>query len=290
MSDNYVIFSDSGCDLPNHIIEQYNIGIIRFPFMIDGEHFDENSNPLSIRDFYDKMREGSVTATSQATPEQFIKVFGEVLEKGKDILYICFSSGLSGTHNSAILAKETLLDDYPDRKINIVDSLCASMGEGLFVYTAALMQADGKDIDEVTEWCESNKLNVIHMFTVDDLVYLYRGGRVSRATQIAGSILGIKPVLHVDNEGHLIPVGKVRGRRQSLMGLIDGMAERIGEYTENITIGISHGDCYEDAVYVRDVISKRYNVKKFIINHIGPVIGAHSGPGTVALFFFGEKR
>ena len=290
MSKNYVIFSDSGCDLPEEVIKQYKIGIVNFSFKIDEDSYNEKTAPFPINEFYNKMRAGSLTSTSQATPEQFLEAFDEVLAGGKDILYIAFSSGLSGTYNSSLIARETLLEKYPDRKITVVDSLAASMGQGLFVYFAACLKEEGNTMEEVAEWCENNKLKIGHMFTVDDLIYLYRGGRVSRATQIAGSILGIKPVLHVDDEGHLIAVGKVRGRKQALTALVDGMAERIGSHTENITVGISHGDCYDDLKFVMDLVSKKYKVKKFITSYIGPIIGSHSGPGTVALFFYADKR
>jgi DegV family protein with EDD domain len=290
MSKNYVIFSDSGCDLPEEVIKQYKLGIVKLALKIDDNVYGEDSDTVPIKEFYDKMRAGSLTSTSQATPEQFVNAFDKTLAEGKDVLYIAFSSGLSGTYNSSMIARETLLEKYPERKVIVVDSLAASMGQGLFVYFAACLKEEGNTIEEVAEWCEKNKLNIGHMFTVDDLVYLYRGGRVSRATQIAGSILGIKPVLHVDDEGHLIAVGKVRGRKQALTALVDGMAERIGNHTENITVGISHGDCYDDLKFVMDLVSKKYKVKKFITSYVGTIIGAHSGPGTVALFFYADKR
>ena len=288
MNKEYVIISDNTCDLPDNIYKQLGLKIMCLSYTMGGVEYSED-NALSISEFYAKMRDGEMTKTSQITREDIEKTFTEALNNGFDILYIGFSSGLSGSYDSARIAAEELSPKYPDSKIRTVDSLCASIGEGLFVYKAAQMKKEGKSIDEVYQWCEDNKLHLCHMFTVNDLMFLHRGGRVSKASAIAGSILGIKPILHVDNEGHLIPIGKIRGRKQSLEALVNEMDKRLGNY-KNDTIGISHGDCIEDAEYVKKLIEKKYGIKNFIINHVGPVIGSHSGPGTIALFFLGEYR
>jgi len=189
------------------------------------------------------------------------------------------------------IAADEIREEYPDRKLIVIDSLCASLGEGLLVHYAVLMKKEGKSIDEVAEWLESHKLNLVHLFTVDNLFHLHRGGRVSRTTAIVGSMLNIKPILHVDNEGHLINIGKVRGRKKSLIELTDLMEEKIGSYKPSCdTIFISHGDCEDDAKFVAERIGKKYKLKTVLINYVGSVIGSHSGPGTLALFFLGDQR
>ena len=215
----------------------------------------------------------------------------EVLKTGEDALVITFSSGLSTTYQSAEIAASELREKYPERKIYVVDSLCASLGQGLFVYYAAKKRTAGMGLEELYSWCLENRLHLCHWFTVDDLMYLKRGGRVSAATALVGTMLSIKPVLHVDDEGHLIPLSKVRGRKKSLNALVDGMEKQMGSFREkNDIIFLSHGDCYEDALYVQEQIKKRFGIEKFMISPVGPTIGAHSGPGTVALFFMGEAR
>lgn len=288
MSKQYIITSDSTCDLPQKVLSDYNLTILPLSYSISGVEYS-GDNTLSIEEFYAKMRAGEMTKTSQLVPEYVEKTFEKIINDGFDILHLGFSSGLSGSYNNARIAMDELKQKYPDSKIRVIDTLCASMGEGLFLYKACELKKQGKTLDEVADWCEENKLHLCHMFTVDDLMHLHRGGRVSKTSAIAGSILGIKPILHVDNEGHLIPIGKIRGRKQSLEALVNEMDKRIGPY-KNDVIGISHGDCLEDAEYVKKLIEKKYGIKNFIINHVGPVIGSHSGPGTVALFFMGEYR
>ena len=212
-----------------------------------------------------------------------------ILEQGKDVLYIAFSSALSGTCQAANIAADMLREKYPERKILVVDSLAASMGEGLIVYYAAKMRQEGKTIDEVYQWVLDNRLRLCHWFTVDDLFFLHRGGRVSSASAVLGTMLGVKPVLHVDDEGRLILVGKTRGRRKSLDQLVEHMAETVERPEEQI-IFISHGDAPEDAAYVEQLVRDKFKVKDIVVNYIDPVIGGHSGPGTVALFFLGSKR
>lgn len=289
MSNKYVIFTDTGSDLPENIISRYGIKILYLKYNIGGESYGASVDALPIDKFYQKMRNGEVSTTSQLNPNDIVTGFEPVIEEGTDILYIAFSSGLSGTYNNGCIARDMLLEKYPDRKIIVVDSLAASLGQGLFVYKAACLREEGKTIEEVAEWCEENKNHVIHTFTVEDLIYLFRGGRVSRTAQIAGTILGIKPVLHVDDEGHLIPIAKIRGRKQSLTALVDEAEKRLGD-VKNAVFAISHGDCIRDAEFVRDLVRSRLGINDCIISHVGPVIGSHSGPGTVALFMMGDHK
>lgn len=283
----YRLITDRTCDLPDMYYKGHNVPSISLSFEINGEQFADSQ--ISDKDFYDKMRNGAVTKTSQCTPEDFVNMFEVHLKGDMDILYLAFSSGLSGTYNSARIAAEQLKEKYPDRKILICDSLSASLGEGLLLDYAVKKRDEGATIDELYEWIENNKMHVCQIFTVDDLKYLYRGGRVSKTTAIAGTILGIKPVLHVDNEGHLTAIAKVRGRKASLNALVDEMGKRCKGYV-NKTISISHGDCLEDAEYVAKQVKEKYGYETCITNYVGKVIGSHSGPGTVALFFMGSER
>ena len=237
------------------------------------------------------MRTGSMPTTSQVNPQSARALFEPYLKDGKDILHIAFSSGLSGTFNSCRIAAEELKEEYPKRRILVIDSLSASLGQGLLVYLAQNKKEKGSDIDEVAEWVETHKKNIVHLFTVDDLDHLYRGGRVSRTTAVLGGMLNIKPILHVDDEGKLIPIGKVRGRKKSLLELADLMDRKIGSYAKSCnTIFISHGDCREDAEFLAKKIKEKYKITTELINDVGAVIGAHSGPGTMALFFLGDVR
>ena len=221
--------------------------------------------------------------------QTFLDTFTPILESGRDILYLAFSSGLSGTYNGSVIAANDLMEKYPGSKVISVDTLAASVGEGLLVYAAAKKREEGLSLDELAQWVTDNRLHLCHWFTVDDLNHLKRGGRVSPAVAIIGTALGIKPVMHVDDEGHLIPVSKVRGRRKSLDALVEHMAETCDK-PESQTIFIGHGDSKEDAEYVAKLVRQKFKVKNIILNYIGPVIGSHSGPGTIALFFFGTHR
>lgn len=288
---DYIIITDSTVDLPRDLTTELSVEVVPLKFNMDGkEMYDypyyEN---MDIKEFYDNLRNGKLSSTSQVNPNEFVEVFSKHLEDGKDILYIAFSSGLSGTFASAKIASEELRNKYPERNIKIIDSLCASMGEGLVVYIAAKMKKEGKAIFEIENWINNNKLSVCHWFTVDDLNHLKRGGRISSMGAFLGSMLHIKPVLHVDNLGLLKLVTKVRGRQRSLEFLADKI-EELGVDIKNQTIFISHGDCLEDAEKLKDIIEKRFEVKEVKINTIGTVIGSHAGPGTVALFFIGKER
>ena len=286
----YVITTDNNSDLPESYYAEHNVGCTYLSYSMDGQNYS-NENFLPVEEFYDKMRKGSMPTTAQVNPEAAKALMEPYLKEGKDILHIAFSSGLSGSYNSARIAGEELMEKYPDRKIIVLDSLAASLGQGMIVYLAQQQKEEGKSIDEVAQWVKDHRLNVVHAFTVDDLNHLYRGGRVSKTTAVVGGVLNIKPVLHVDNEGKLIPVGKVRGRKKSLLALVDMMDQKLGSYKDSCdTIFVSHGDCIEDAQFVIDKIKEKYPIKTVLVNYVGATIGAHSGPGTVALFFLGDER
>ncbi len=288
MNRPYILYCDSTCDLNSDVLAKMDAKILQLVFEVDGESFTNDN--ISMQEFYKRMRAGATTKTSQISTGVYIDVWEEELKKGYDILYLAFSSGLSGSYSSSLIARDTLLEKYPDAKIRIVDSLCASSGEGLLLYYAEKKKREGMDIDRLADWLEVTRYHLCHVFTVDDLKYLFRGGRVSRAAAIAGTVMNIKPVLNVDNDGHLIPQGKVRGRKQSINKLGEMIKERKGDH-ENKVVALSHGDCIEDAEYavkmMKDIFGKDTEV---IVNYTGPVIGAHSGPGTLALFFMGEYR
>ena len=235
------------------------------------------------------LREGAMATTSAVNVGDYTEALTPFLEAGKDVLVLAFSSGLSATCNSARIAAQELSEQYPQRRVRVVDTLCASLGQGLLVWHAAKLKQAGKSLDEVGDWAEENKLRLCHWFTVSDLHFLKRGGRISPATAVLGTMLSIKPVMHVDDEGHLIKVGTARGRGASLKALVDHMAETADD-PGNQVVFISHGGCLEDAQKVAQDVKARFGTKEVVINYVGPVIGAHSGPGTVALFFLGSKR
>ncbi len=287
----YQLFSDSCSNLTDAMIADLDVEILSLTVRADGREYYSyiKGEKTDIKKFYDLMRAGHSLETSQLNMEKCREAFAAVLEQGQDVLYLAFSSALSGTYNVATVVADELKEKYPGRKIYVVDSLAASMGEGLMLTYAANKRKEGKSIDEVRDWLENNKLSFCHWFTVDDLYHLKRGGRVSAATALLGTMLSIKPVLHVDNEGRLINVSKARGRKKSLEALVDRMAETCVN-PEDQLIYISHGDCLEDAKYVEKLVRERLHVKDVKINYVDPVIGAHSGPGTVALFFVGTER
>ena len=286
----FKILTDNTADLPESYIQAHDLTLAWLPYLLDGETY-ARENTLDYPTFYARMRAGSMPTTSQVNPQQAREVLEAVLRQGYDVLYIAFSSGLSGTYNSVRMAVEELSGEYPEATIAVVDSLCASLGEGLLVHKAVQMKEAGKSLGEIREWLEANKLHLCHVFTVDDLNHLYRGGRVSRTAAFLGTLANIKPMLHVDDEGHLIPLSKVRGRKKSLIALVDAMEKQIGSWRDkNDIIFISHGDCIEDAQYVADLIKDRFGYESFLINHVGPTIGAHTGPGVVALFYMGDYR
>ena len=290
MSD-YVIITDSTGDLSASLVKEMDVTVLPMEFSVGGESYHNypDNHELSAEDFYAKLRGGDMATTAQLNTAEYIDAAVPFLEAGQDVLFLIFSSGLSGSFNSSRMAVEELQERFPDRKIRTVDTLAASMGEGLLVWHAAMRRKMGENLDAVANWTEANRNRLCHWFTVDDLHFLRRGGRVSGAAAVMGTMLNIKPVLHVDDEGHLIPMEKVRGRRQSLDALVRHLDETIAE-GENETIFLSHGDCAADAEYVASKLRGRHGIKRVEINFIGPVIGAHSGPGTVALFWLGSKK
>lgn len=285
--NDFVIFTDSACDLTPDYLNELGVKFIDMSFKFEDDDKEYLNSGVNISDFYNKMKDGAVAKTAAINPDGFGRAFEESLKEGKDILYLAFSSGLSTTYNSSSIAAEELLEKYPERKIITVDTLCASAGEGLIVCLAAEKKKDGAGLEEIAYYIEKIKLNLCHWFTVNDLVYLKRGGRVSPTVAFVGAVLGIKPVLHVDNEGKLINVSKVRGRNAALLSLLEKYKE-LSE--ENSPIFISHADCEEDAKKLSDMIKQETGAKVNLITNIGPVIGAHSGPGTLALFFLGRER
>ena len=287
----FAIVTDSSSNLTEEVIDQFDLHILPLTFMVDGEehHSYLKGQKTDLKQFYTMMREGKVITTSLPNLKDSRELLEGLLASGQDVLYIGFSSGLSGTYQAIDLLLAELADAYPDRTVLAVDTLAASMGEGLLVWYAAKMREEGASITEVRDWLEANKLHLAHWFTVDDLMFLFRGGRVSRTSAWAGTLLNIKPVMHVDDEGHLTKVGTARGRNASLKALVDHMAETAIDPAGQ-TVFISHGDCEEDANKVAEDVKRRFGVQTVVLNNVGPVIGAHSGPGTVALFFLGRHR
>ena len=283
----YVLITDSACDILPEKLQEWKVELIRLPYLFtdDGKELLDNDQPM--KEFYNEMRGGRVAKTSGVNENTFATVFTAFLEEGKDILYLAFSSGLSVTCENGKKVAAQLAEKYPDRTIRVVDSLCASAGQGLCVYLAAQNRDRGMDVNENADAMENDKLHICHWFTVEDLKYLKRGGRVSAATALLGTALNVKPVLHVDNEGHLIKMTQVHGRKKS----IRRMAEMLGEtILEDTPVFISHGDCLEDAELLAKILKEEYGRETNLITGIGSVIGAHSGPGTLALFFRGRER
>jgi len=287
----YVIFTDSTADLPPAIAEAMEIQVIPMEFKIGISEYNHyvDSRELGQTEFYERLRNGEMATTSQINIHQFKSCFAPVLKAGKDILYIAFSSGLSGTYGASCLAARELCREFPEAKLLPVDSLAASMGEGLLVYTAAKKKREGMDLEALAGWVVGNRNHLCHWFTVDDLGFLRRGGRVSAVSAALGSVLRIKPVLHVNDAGHLIPMEKARGRKRALQALVNRMERTVVEPGRQV-IFIGHGDCPESAAYVEQLARDRFAVRDIVTGYIGPVIGSHSGPGTVALFFFGAHK
>ena len=285
---SYRIITDTACDFPQQMYQELQLGVVHLTLNFRGREHQDLSEAF-ILDMYRGMRNGESGSTSAVNPDGWTNVMEPVLAEGLDVLVLAFSSGLSTTYQSAVIAAGELAEKYPDRKIRVVDTLCASLGQGLLVWHACKKRDEGMSLEELTAWCENNKLNLCHWFTVDDLMFLKRGGRVSAATALVGTMLQIKPVMHVDNEGHLIKIGTARGRKASLNALIAKMGETMLPDV-NDTVFICHGDCMEDAQYVAQRVKEQYGAKEVFIYYTGAVIGSHSGPGTLALFHLGEHR
>ena len=288
---NFVILPDSSAHLGADLVRQLDVQVLPLSFTLEQQtyHNYPDNREMEPHAFYQKLRDGAVATTSAVNVSQYTEFLEPLLQAGQDVLILAFSSGLSATYNSSVIAVQELAEKYPERKLYTVDTLCASLGQGLLVYLAARERDSGKTIEEVRDWAEANKLSICHQFTVDDLHFLKRGGRISATTAVVGSMLQIKPVLHVDDEGHLINIAKARGRQASLKALVDKM-EKTAIDPAHQTVFISHGDCLEDAQMVADLVKERLGVPEVYLNPIGPVIGAHAGPGTVALFYVGTER
>lgn len=288
---SFEIVTDSSCNLTEELIDRLGLHILSLRFLVeDREYYSYTKGEVTdLSQFYAMMRKKEEITTSQISVDTCKQMFENLLSAGKDVLYIGFSSALSGTYQVAYLTLEGLKEKYPQRKIYAVDTLGASLGEGLLVYHAATQRVEGATIGEVYHWLMENRLHLCHWFTVDDLFFLMRGGRVSKAAAVFGTVLSVKPVMHMDDEGRLIPVEKVRGRKKSLGALVERFMETAINPEKQIVF-ISHGDCLEDAQYVAHKIQEKYPSVEILINWVDPVIGAHSGPGTVALFFLGTQR
>lgn len=285
---SYKIITDTCCDFPAGMYQELDLAVCPLSVLYKGETYTNYSEQW-LKDFFDGLRQGEAASTSAVNPEGWKAFIEPVLKEGKDALVLAFSSGLSTTYQSAVIAAEELKESYPNRKVSVVDTLCASLGQGLLVWYACQKRDAGFSLEDLTAWVEENKLHLCHWFTVDDLMYLKRGGRVSAATALLGTMLQIKPVLHVDDEGHLINVGKARGRKASIDALAAKMGE-LGNPGANDTVFICHGDCQQDAEYLAAKVKEKYGVKDVFIYYVGAVIGSHSGPGTLALFFLGKNR
>lgn len=284
----FVISVNSTVDLPRNWLEERNIPIIPLKYTIDGEMYTDMYG-LTSKEFFRKLRQGQMSVTSQVNPEEAKAALEPALREGKDVLHLGFSSGLSGTYNSMRIAGEELAEKYPEAKLIVIDTLCACLGEGLLLYKVLQLREKGKNINEIAEWVEENKLHICHNITVDDLNHLHRGGRVSKTTAVVGTLVQIKPIIQVDNKGTLQVIRKERGRKRSLNKIID-MAVEQSKGWKNDMIMVTHGDCLEDAKYVAKLAKEKLGAEDVLINNIGTVIGSHTGPGVVAIFFMGNER
>lgn len=287
---DYVITVNSTVDLPKEWLEERGVHIVPLTYTIDGQTYTD-MNGLSSKDFFAKLREGKMATTSQINPEEAKEYLESILKEGKDILHLGFSSALSGTYNSMRIAGEELKEEYPEAKIIILDTLCACLGEGLLLYHVLKKKEEGYTIEEAAQWAEENKLHICHNVAVDDLYHLQRGGRLSKTTAVLGTIVQIKPIIHMDENGRLQVIGKERGRKKSMHRIVAMAKEQIkGWEDKNDLVMITHGDCLQDAQYVAELVKKELGIENILINNIGTVIGSHTGPGVLAVFILGEKR
>ncbi len=287
MDREYIMITDDSCDLPPNYYVEHNIPLLYLRFTIDGVSY--TSAEMPPEEFYKLLRQGKMPTTNQVGVEEVIAMMEPFLQAGKDVFYPAFSSGLSGTCGSALVATKMLAEKYPERRVVATDTLCASMGQGLMIHKLRQMRDAGKSMDELIAFTEQNRLKLAHYVVADDLMHLHRGGRVSKASAVLGGMLGIKPLIHVNDEGRLISIGKARGRKQALDTVVDLMAKAVGNARPDY-FTICHSDCIEDAEYVAKLTSQRFGINDHMIYYIGPVIGSHTGPGTIALFLFGEHR
>ena len=285
---SYKIITDTCCDFPTQMYEELDLAVCRLGVLYKDQVYNEYTESW-LKNLYEGMRNGETATTSAANPEDWTAVIEPVLQAGMDALVLAFSSGLSATYQNAVIAAEDLQEKYPERKIRVVDTLCASLGQGLLVYYACRKRDEGLDLDQLTAWVEETKGKLCHWVIADDLMYLKRGGRISAATAVAGTLLQIKPVIHMDDEGHLVNVGKARGRKNAIQTICDKVGQT-GIPGANDTIFICHGDCEEDAKLLAEMLKEKYGTKKVFYYYIGAVIGAHTGPGVMAVFYLGNER
>ena len=285
---SYKIITDTCCDFPTEMYKELDLVCVPLSVLYKGECYSEYSEEW-LKAMFDGLRKGETASTSAVNPSQWAASIEPVLEQSLDALVLPFSSGMSTTYQSAVIAAEDLKEKYPQRKILVLDIMCASLGQGLLVWYACQKRDEGMSLEEVAAWCEENKLKLCHWVIADDLMHLKRGGRVSAATAMAGTLLQIKPVIHVNDEGKLISVGKARGRKAAIQTLCKKVGE-LGIPGANDTIFICHGDCLEDAKQLESMLKETYGTKNVFIYYIGAVIGSHAGPGTMAVFFLGEHR
>lgn len=284
----YVIVTDSGCDIKEELLRDWGVSMIPLTFQFAGEDTVYTDADVPAKEFYDRMREGGVAKTSAINPYTFEEYFAQILEQGKDVLYLAFSSGLSTTYNSSKMAAEELKERFPDQQVVTLDTFAASAGQGLIVYLVAQKQKEGATLEEAVAYAQSVAPKMCHWVTVDDLEYLKRGGRISPTVAFVGTVLGIKPIIHVDDEGHLVSVGKAKGRKAALNTLRKQLEETVID--KAAPVFISAADAIEDAELLKDMLESMSGVKVELITGIGPVIGSHAGPGTIALFFLGKER
>ncbi|MEF2837382.1 MAG: DegV family protein [Oscillospiraceae bacterium] len=284
---SYQIITDSCCDLTEQQLQELNVTCANLTVMYNGENHTSFSEPAAVKAFYDEVRGGVMATTAAANPDDWAQLMKSALEEGKDVLVITFSGGMSTTYQSAVIASKDLQEEYPQRKIIVIDSLAAALGQGMLVYYACKKRDEGMGIEELAAWVEENKFHVAHWVTVDDLTHLKRGGRISATSAIVGSMLNIKPIIHVDNDGHLINTAKVRGRKVALEYLVKKFTETCTDFD---TVFIGHGDCPEDAAALEAMLREAHPIKEVITGYVGPVIGAHTGPGVLVVFFMGTHR
>lgn len=288
--NEFVIVTDSAADLPDALVKELELTVLPLRFTMENKTYEDHPDrrAMPIEEFYDRLRKGQMATTSAVNVGDYHDILRPILEDGKDVLVLAFTSGLSTTYQSAVIAANELAEEFPGRKLIVVDTLCASLGEGLMVWYAAQMKKEGKTMEEIRDWVEANKLHMLHWVAVDDLNHLKRGGRISATTAFVGGMLSIKPIIHVDNEGKLVNVAKARGRAASLNHVADKLITT-GD-PKHQTVFISHSDCLADAQVVGEKLKGAGLADEVIYNHIGPVIGAHTGPGTVAVFCLGTER
>jgi len=284
---SYQIITDSCCDFTEEQLQQYDVACANLTVMYKGENHSNFSDPAAVKAFYDELRVGTMATTAAANPDNWARLMKAALEEGRDVLVMTFTSALSTTYQSAVIAANDLREVYPHRKIFVVDTLCAALGQGLLVHHACKKRDAGMSIEDLAAWLEEHKGNVCHWVTVNDLSHLKRGGRISTTTALVGTMLNVKPIIHVDDQGRLINCAKVRGRKAAMEYLVKKFTETCTDFD---TVFIAHGDCPEDAAALEAMLREQHDIKEITTGYVGPVIGAHTGPGVLVVFFLGSKR